>query len=235
MEYLRLFKTEDAYKSATLSYPSVSLTEDDGLVHFDTEFVDLGLTSGTKWMRYNVGATKETDYGLYFQWGDTVGYSGDDAKEHSTWDTCPGNGEKSSYDSTSFATWKSENLTGGVLNTSVDAAYVHTSGKAKMPTEEQLQELTDETDKKWTTIDGVNGWKFTSKKDSSKYIFIPAAGCVSGGKFSVVGNYGYVWSSSLYTSNESYACNLLFSSSDVLVNGIDGRCLGMSVRGVAID
>ena len=199
------------------------------------EFVDLGLTSGTKWMRYNIGATKETDYGLYFQWGDTVGYSGDDAKEHSTWDTCPGNGEKSSCDSTSFATWKSENLTDGVLNTSVDAAYVHTSGKAKMPTQGQLRELINGTDKEWTTIDGVNGWKFTSKKDSSKYIFIPAAGYVNNGKFNIVGNNGYVWSSSLNTSNESYAYGLYFYSGDVYVSSRSSRYLGVSVRGVAID
>ena len=198
------------------------------------EFIDLGLPSGTKWANINIGATKETDYGLYFQWGDTVGYSGDDAKEHSTWATCPGNGEKSSYDPTSFATWESENLTDGVFNTSVDAAYVHTNGKAKMPTEEQLRELINETDKEWTTIDGVNGWKFTSKKDSSKYIFIPAAGYVLSGKFSDVGSYGSVWSSSLHTSGESRACDLYFYSSGVDVSGIS-RVLGVSVRGVAID
>lgn len=198
------------------------------------EFVDLGLTSGTKWMRYNIGATKETDYGLYFQRGDTVGYSGDDAKAHSTWDTCPCNGEKSSYDSTSFSTWKSENLADGVLKPSVDAVYVHTNGRAKMPTKEQFQELIDETDKEWTTIDGVSGRKFTNKNDSSKYIFIPAAGYVCDGKFNGVGIGGCVWSSSLGSSNESVAYKLYFSSLDVFV-GNGGRCFGRSVRGVAVD
>ena len=34
-------------------------------------YVDLGLTSGTLWATMNVGATSETDYGSYFQWGET--------------------------------------------------------------------------------------------------------------------------------------------------------------------
>ena len=35
------------------------------------EYVDLGLPSGLKWAKCNVGATSETDYGDYFQWGST--------------------------------------------------------------------------------------------------------------------------------------------------------------------
>ena len=41
------------------------------------EYVDLGLPSGTLWAKCNVGAETETDYGLYFQWGDTQGYTAD--------------------------------------------------------------------------------------------------------------------------------------------------------------
>ena len=54
--------------------------------------IDLGLPSGLKWAKMNIGATKETDYGKYFQWGDTVGYTD---VSHSTWSTCPGNGGNS--------------------------------------------------------------------------------------------------------------------------------------------
>lgn len=45
-----------------------------------------------------------------------------------------------------------------------------------MPTREQLIELIANTTYEWTSINGVNGGKFTSKTDSSKYIFLPAAG-----------------------------------------------------------
>ena len=37
--------------------------------------IDLGLPSGRLWADRNVGAESETDYGLYFQWGDVVGYT----------------------------------------------------------------------------------------------------------------------------------------------------------------
>ena len=231
MEYLRLFQTEDAYGKATLNYPSVSLTEDDNVVHFDATslYVDLGLTSGTKWMKCNIGAEKETDYGLFFQWGDTVGYDESTAAAHSTWSTCPGNGGASSYDTSALTTWNTSNLTNNVLNTSADAAYVHTNGKAKMPTQTQFQELIDETNSEWTTIDGVTGRKFTNKTDSSKYIFIPAAGYFNNGSRRSKGSSGYVWSSSLYSVGNAYY--LYFNNSIVFTGNYD-RSGAYSVRGV---
>jgi hypothetical protein len=35
----------------------------------------LGLPSGTLWAKMNVGASTETDTGLYFAWGETQGYA----------------------------------------------------------------------------------------------------------------------------------------------------------------
>ena len=37
--------------------------------------VDLGLPSGLKWADRNVGATSPEEYGSYFQWGDTEGFT----------------------------------------------------------------------------------------------------------------------------------------------------------------
>ena len=200
------------------------------------EFIDLELPSGTKWANMNIGAESETDYGLYFQWGDTVGYTGDEAKAHSTWSTCPGNGGNSSYNSTSISTWDSANLTNGVLNTDVDAAYVHTEGKAKMPTKVQCQELFDETNHSWVTNyngTGINGRKFVSKKDTSKYIFIPASGNAWGGSFGLVGSYCLLWSCGVDTSDGQRANCLSFDRGDFgVLNGY--RCGGMCVRGVVI-
>lgn len=34
------------------------------------EFIDLGLPSGTKWMKYNVGAYSEYEFGIYATWED---------------------------------------------------------------------------------------------------------------------------------------------------------------------
>ena len=39
------------------------------------EFVDLGLPSGLKWATTNVGASAPEDFGLYFAWGETEGYT----------------------------------------------------------------------------------------------------------------------------------------------------------------
>ena len=38
-------------------------------------FIDLGLPSGTLWCDRNLGASSPEDAGLYFQWGDTQGYT----------------------------------------------------------------------------------------------------------------------------------------------------------------
>ena len=43
--------------------------------------VDLGLPSGTKWANMNVGATKPEEFGLYFAWGETVGYANKQLKD----------------------------------------------------------------------------------------------------------------------------------------------------------
>ena len=233
MKNVRLFETTSAYENAKLDYPNLSLTQDDGKLYSNLvnpiECVDLGLS--VKWMKCNIGAEEETDYGLFFQWGDTVGYDESTAASHSTWSTCPGNGGASSSDTSALTTWDTANLTNGVLNNDVDAAYVHTKGKAKMPTLTQINELISGTNNEWTTINGVAGHKFTNKSDSSKYIFIPSAGYFDSGSRFLEGSYGCVWSSSLYTSSIYSACTLSFGSGDVGTY-LSSRFCALSVRGV---
>lgn len=195
------------------------------------EYVDLGLPSGLKWAKCNVGATKETDYGKYFQWGDTVGYT--DAS-HSTWSTAPFNNGSSSYDSSYFASVKDDVCPNGVLASQYDAASVNMGSNWRMPTQADFKELTANTTVTWETNfndSGVAGRKFTSKKDSTKYIFIPSAGFAYNGSLDFQGSYGGVWSSSLYSSIPNNAWLLGFDSGSM---GIDynGRYSGYSVRGV---
>ena len=61
-----------------------------------------------------------------------------------------------------------------------------------MPTHKQIKELMDSTTSERITVDGVGGMKFTSKKDESKSIFIPAAGNAWDGCLSHIGISGYV-------------------------------------------
>ena len=183
MKNVRLFETTSAYESAKLDYPNLSLTQDDGKLYSNLvkpiEFVDLGLPSGTKWMKCNVGAETETDYGLAFQFGDTVGCDESNAADHCDWWTCPGNGGDYEANTAALTEWNTANLTNGILNNDVDAAYVYTNGQAKMPTEELLNELCYNTEASWIenfNNTEVNGAKFVNKKDSTKYIFLPANG-----------------------------------------------------------
>ena len=65
------------------------------------------------------------------------------------------------------------------------------------PTEEQIQELLGYCSYEWTTLNGVNGRKFTGPNGGT--IFLPAAGWLSSdGEFYVVGSYGNYWSSTPY-------------------------------------
>ena len=48
--------------------------------NIDSDAVDLGLPSGLLWCKHNVGATNPEDNGLYFAWGETVGYADGNAR-----------------------------------------------------------------------------------------------------------------------------------------------------------
>ena len=55
-------------------------------------------------------------------------------------------------------------------NATYDAARKNMGEPWMMFTKDQGQELIDNTTSEWTTVNGVNGRKFTSKADSSKLI-----------------------------------------------------------------
>ena len=198
--------------------------------------IDLGLPSGLKWAKMNIGATKETDYGKYFQWGDTIGYTD---VSHSTWSTCPGNGGNSAYNADSIAAWDAENLksvTGmaystKILKPEVDAATVNMGGNWRMPTLEDYGELHGYTNHETVEIDGVAGEKFTSKIDSSKYIFIPFAGVAMEGFLMDQGTNGTLWSSSISLKWPDSAYYLNVKSYDSTENA-DSRSVALPIRGV---
>lgn len=158
-------------------------------------------------MKYNIGATSETDYGLYFQWGGTVGYDESNAADHCDWKSCPGNGGDYEANTDALTEWNAAHLTNGILNNDVDAAYVHTYGQAKMPSEELFNEMCYGTDASWITNFNdteVTGAKFANKKDPTKYIFLPANGNWYNGSFHRGDNW-WLWYSSIHTSDVTTA------------------------------
>lgn len=194
------------------------------------EYVDLGLPSGTLWATMNVGAKKPSDAGLYFQWGDTVGYTADqvgtgDEQMYFDWSEYKFSADESDSNFSKYTT------TGATLELEDDAAHVNMGGDWHMPTLTQISELLSNTTNTWTTQDGVNGILFTSTKDNSKSIFISAAGIVQRGLVQGSEGCGGVWSSMLSTDYIQYGQHLYFYSDNVYLDERN-RCFGLSVRGV---
>lgn len=176
--------------------------------------IDLGLPSGSLWADRNVGAESETDYGKYFQWGDVVGYTD---TSHSTWETCPGNDGKSTYNKKSIKAWDTENLqrvkgmkhSTKILKPEVDAATVNMGDKWKMPTIEDCTELMTNTRYEYAVINGVKGGKFINKSDASKYIFFPFTGAAVEGSLEYPEKGFYIWSSSVCSGSPAGACYMI--------------------------
>ena len=153
--------------------------------------VDMGLPSGTKWANMNVGAEKPEDYGLYFAWGETTGYTSDTSDGHLfTWETYkwmkpgatswPGINKYQIVDEMVKGCWYDAdgNFIGdgkSILDLEDDAAHVVWGGKWVMPKIEQIQELIANTTFEWTMVNGVGGMTFTSNINGNSF-FLPAAG-----------------------------------------------------------
>ena len=190
-------------------------------------YVDLGLPSGTFWATCNVGAYKPSEYGLYFQWGDTKGYTKDQVGKDKqfTWKNYKWN---PSGDGETFTEYNTKEDT---LYLEDDAANFNMKGSWHIPTPDQIQELIDNTTSEWTILDGTRGVEFTSMKDTSKSIFIPAAGYVWDGSVKDDRSCCLVWSSMIYEDYDGYA-NYLYIHSEGECLTYHERFYGFSVRGV---
>ena len=192
-------------------------------------YVDLGLPSGLKWAKCNIGAKTETDYGDYFMWGSTKANTPDEC----AWEHAPFNNGSDSCDEGYFNAHKSEWLDDNEnLKSEYDTATQIMGSDWRMPTQADFQELIGKTNHEWVENfngSGVNGYKFTAS--NGNYIFIPAAGYCDEGSVYDVGYYGYVWSSSFYTSDPYNAWYLGFNSRHCSMDG-SNRYGGLSVRGV---
>ena len=192
------------------------------------EYVDLGLPSGTLWATCNVGASKPSDVGLYFQWGDTQGYTADQVGKDKQFNWAD---YKWSIDGSS-SNFSKYTTPGASLELADDAANANMGGSWHMPSPQQIRELINETTNTWTTQDGINGRLFKSKTDKTKSIFIPAAGSAWYGSLIGSGDCGYVWSSVLSTGVVDDGQSLNFISVGASLSDSHGRGYGFSVRGV---
>ena len=186
------------------------------------EYVDLGLPSGTLWATMNVGASNPLNSGLYFQWGDTQGYTKDKIGKDKRFNL--DNYKWFDADNSTFTKYKTTRAT---LELEDDAAHIYMGGDWHMPTPEQIQELIDNTTKYFT----IREMKLVSKKDESKYIFFPCGGFSCDGSADKNGGYGGFWTSMLDEDYVNYGNNFYFNSKFSCLDGFD-RFNGSSVRGV---
>ena len=186
------------------------------------EFVDLGLPSGLQWAKWNVGATKPEESGLYFAWGEDKGYvvtrgevineeygkynaiiTNADGSE-TTKRFASGYTDYKHYDVSTSAFTKYNETDGLQTLSKEDDGCSSTEKEMRMPTKAECEELIANTTSAWTTNyngSGVKGMTFTSKTNGNS-IFVPAVGAVGSGMLGSFGLLGLFWSSSLSSSVE---------------------------------
>lgn len=188
------------------------------------DYVDLGLPSGTLWATMNIGAASPEETGAYFQWGDTQGYLPDQI----------GDGKKV-FSLESDNLWNGNEFTkyhkGERLKMADDAARANWGGLWHIPTYYQIAELLAFTKSEWKRLNGVPGRLFTSIKDKTKSIFIPASGDVVNGTILDVESWGFLWSSTLNKEHSAYAKYLCLWSGSTCI-GDDNRSSGLCIRAV---
>ena len=181
-------------------------------------YVDLGLPSGIKWADRNVGATKPWEYGDHFAWGETSTKDNYSEETYSHAKVIRANYVIAKYKGSDYS----------ILLAEDDAATAKWGGEWRMPTKEERDELYEYCNWEWTTKNGVEGYKVTSKQNGNS-IFLPLAGCIDGDWTNTA--YGFYWTSTVNTENTWNAYDINFTSSSVLMND-DVRVYGRSVRPV---
>ena len=207
--------------AATVMMMSAAFTacskDNDATKHNTGKYVDLGLPSGLKWAKCNLGASKPSDYGDYYAWGEIEPKATDYSWATYKWGT---ESNMTKYNNTDSKT---------TLEAADDAATAKLGSPWRMPTNDEIQELIDKCTWTWTTQDGVKGYKVKGPNGNS--IFLPAAGIRGGSELDNAGKWGYYWSSSLNAAYSCYAHNLLFDSGKHDLND-NNRHYGFTVRPV---
>ena len=194
-------------------------TEDVIIAEDDSTWVDLGLPSGIKWARYNVGAEKPEDYGDYFAWGET------ETKDYFWMSTYifAHPGEK--------GRWIFDRLDDFSGNPRYDAATANWGAPARTPMLNECKELVENCKWQETTQNGVNGMLATGP--NGKNLFFPYAGDFVDARLEGDGDRGSYMSSTPNESDEYMACSLsLGVLGNVEYHDESPRVLGETVRPV---
>lgn len=250
---------------AALTLLSVSCKKDDkadkGKYGVDgvtplPEAVDLGTVvngKNIKWASFNLGASKEYEYGDYYAWGEIApknDYSWETYKYAS--ETYPKFTKYCPKDKTDYWDVAGKEPDGEVtLLPSDDVAHVKLGGKWRMPTLDEIKALLalqtndDYTWEKWALPTDENGNEIKdawgnvvrgiriTRKSTGATLFLPASGyCDEASISKDAGSCGYCWSSSLSTDYPNCARFLYLFSDKSNWNGYSRR-YGFPVRPVS--
>lgn len=172
--------------------------------------VDLGLS--VMWAECNLGAETPAEYGEYYSWGELS--------------------PKTDYSENGYKFYVNEqyqDIGTNICATDYDAVHKAWGDGWRMPTLEEVEELSEKCTWTWTeTKSGVGGYTVTGPNGRS--IFLPAAGYNGGTSVTGAGKKGFYWTGTLSQSMSSAAHNINFSG----YNGqwTASRAYGLSVRGV---
>lgn len=237
---------------------TVTFTLSQKYVYIVTSLVSDGTVDGhpyitignQKWAINNVGAQTDGGYGGYYAWGETT------TKNSYTW----ANYQLCNGSATTLTKYNDVPANGTVdnkivLESSDDAAYVNMGSNWKTPTREEFQTLLDAVGQNWRYAKYKNGnttvsygLLFTSRTDSSKYLYIPYAGSAErwgakwGNETTPPGNGflgDFLWTSSLYYYTNGYGSSVSannlgtsFTDGSPSVHGSQSRYYGFNVRGI---
>lgn len=216
------------------------------------EAVDLGLS--VKWASANLGASSISDFGLYYQWGDTQGYGSDVSDGMVFYWTktyvigsghvykwfgsdaglyggmtkyVPNDQPYSGY--RSFTDGKSR------LEPGDDASSVCLGGKWHTPSAAEWEELMNEDNCTWTwtTIGGAKGYEVKSKKAgyTNNWIFLPTTGYRRMNDSTMQDEIGLIWSSTLAPDDAKRASIAYMHSGSVKIDNRE-RFFGLPIRPV---
>ena len=204
--------------------------------------------NGPYWAECNVGASKPEEYGYYFWWGDTVGYTrSGGTRDHNhysgvTWVSSTGQQMSSSpFTDSSCPTYGKDNsalLSAGYIDSTGnlvaahDAATAHLGAPWRMPTDVEISALINNCTTTWITTNGVPGRLVTGKGAyANRSIFLPAAGYGYDSYLYDPGSNGFYWLSTPNSGYSDYAWYLYFDSG-YFRRDYSYRCYGQSVRPV---
>lgn len=183
--------------------------------------VDLGLPSGLKWAKFNVGATVPEEHGGYFAWGET-----EEKNIYSWgWYLC----KQAECGTAADPFIKSTSVGWYTLGKSNDVAFAKWGEGWRMPTRDELLELKENCASEKTTVNGVSGYKYTGWNGNS--IFLPD------GQYKNGANLTSDWTSCIYwtSSNKHYNSSTCQSADAFAPNGNTYtviRAYGLAVRPV---